>query len=177
MATMRDHDSKADIYEGLITLADKGQIERCTSMHLQKYALWYTGECDKNFARYVDAADVKPMTNIYGQMRTYQWPACPENCPGYEHSADFDKIIALDQHEREAKVNQLAATMKEKKVPLEKVPLEVPTREKATLAWMWHNVHWSVWLTIGLLVTIAFFVGTEVGPLRWLEKLLTVLFH
>jgi hypothetical protein len=183
-----DPESRGEVARYLERLLAKGQVKKCINLRLDRAPEYYHPKCEKDYASLERATNVP-------RFSYYKWPKCPEKCPYFVESLDFPRTVSRDQYDElqrgdirgpdpsvtpgviiEVETPAPRATRKPPAVlppaPAEASPKPLEVPEKVTLAWMYHKVHWTVWGTIGVLLVAAFVLGSEVGPIVWLENLL-----
>lgn len=86
--------SKADLVQHLKDLAMSGQVKECVHLKVTKgFASAFYTDCDVEWARAIPADNVVTDDMAYNAPSSYDWPACPTDCPEYVESGNFTRSL------------------------------------------------------------------------------------
>ena len=92
--------SKGEVVSYLQTLVDAGQIKPCSQISLEYgHAQAYYPRCGKDWASRINANNVTTDITAYSAPSCYYWLKCPENCPHFKHSENFQLSASKDQYD------------------------------------------------------------------------------
>lgn len=81
---------KADVVRHLKDLVKAGQVRECLHLKVEKgYVNAFYSECDVEWARAVPADNVVTDDMASHAPSSYDWPACPTDCPKFLETPNF----------------------------------------------------------------------------------------
>jgi hypothetical protein len=167
--------SKGEVVRHLSTLVDEGQILPCKHISLEYgHAEAYYPRCNKKWASRVSAKNVPIDITAYNGPSSYHWPQCPQDCPHFQRSEDFQLTASRDQFD--AGIPSVNTDSEESKPISVESTIEQPVLEelqpptKVTIGWLVTHVDWKHWVAAIVLLVSVFVAGAQSTKLTVVQE-------
>lgn len=157
-----DATSRGEMTTFLVRWADGGQVKKCRRLRLQRSEIYFWPVCE------IDYASKEAATNVVPQGLKVEWPICPEDCPYFELSDNFQKSVSRDQYSKSVHEQQTKppAPSVATQVLAKQVNQPEPANQPRTLAATLGDISLAAFVKTATLYTLGIFIaGVVIGTL------------